>query len=240
MVPELGAMLPALLDALGHVGTGVTVVADRGNGFERWYANAAAAALLGYTVDELRAMPGDRDDRPRAARADRRSCRRAFAPASRSRRRSSSPRCTRTARLVPIELAIGHFRDPRRAGLRHGACATSARTSSPAVAARGRSHRPGRRAVRRLRARDQQPADLGAAQPALAAQAAAVEPARRGPAAGDALPRRHHDRRRADREQRARAADARDPQRDRRRSISRRWCRRRCGSPRRRSSRAPT
>jgi PAS domain S-box-containing protein len=56
MFPELGAMLPALLDVLGHVGTGVTVVADRGNGFERWYSNPPAAALLGYSVEEMLAI----------------------------------------------------------------------------------------------------------------------------------------------------------------------------------------
>lgn len=57
MIPNLGAMLPALLDTLGHVGTGVTVVADRGHGFERIYVNGPAAALLGYTVEELQARP---------------------------------------------------------------------------------------------------------------------------------------------------------------------------------------
>lgn len=49
--------MPALLDALGHVGTGITVVADRGNGFERWYTNAPAASLFGYTVEEVNAIP---------------------------------------------------------------------------------------------------------------------------------------------------------------------------------------
>ena len=53
MIPELDGMLDALLDVLGHLGTGVTVLADRGNGFERLYVNNAAAALLGWTPDEL-------------------------------------------------------------------------------------------------------------------------------------------------------------------------------------------
>lgn len=57
MLPQLEAMLPALLDALGYVGTGVTVIADCGNGLERWYSNPAVAALLGYSVDELQATP---------------------------------------------------------------------------------------------------------------------------------------------------------------------------------------
>jgi len=57
MFANLGAMLPALLDTLGYVGTAVTVIADRGHGFERVYLNAPAAALLGYTVEELVARP---------------------------------------------------------------------------------------------------------------------------------------------------------------------------------------
>jgi PAS domain S-box-containing protein len=56
MRPELEAMLPALLDALGYIGTGVTVLADRGNGIELWYANPPVAALLGYSMDELQAV----------------------------------------------------------------------------------------------------------------------------------------------------------------------------------------
>jgi PAS domain S-box-containing protein len=57
MIANLGAMLPPLLDALGYVGTGVTVVADRSGQFERVYVNGPAAALLGYTVDELQVRP---------------------------------------------------------------------------------------------------------------------------------------------------------------------------------------
>jgi PAS domain S-box-containing protein len=53
---DLSPLMPALLDALGHIGTGVLVAADRGQGLERWYVNKAFAALLGYTVDELMAM----------------------------------------------------------------------------------------------------------------------------------------------------------------------------------------
>jgi PAS domain S-box-containing protein len=54
MARELDEMLPALLDVLANIGLGMTVVADRGNGLERLYANAPVAALLGYTLDELR------------------------------------------------------------------------------------------------------------------------------------------------------------------------------------------
>ena len=57
ILPELGGMLPALVDALGYVGIGVTVIVDRGAGFERWYSNAPAAAMLGYTVEEFQALP---------------------------------------------------------------------------------------------------------------------------------------------------------------------------------------
>jgi PAS domain S-box-containing protein len=56
-IPNLGAMLPALLEVLSYVGTGVMVYADRGEGLERVYVNEAAAAVLGYTLDEVRARP---------------------------------------------------------------------------------------------------------------------------------------------------------------------------------------
>ncbi|HWU87593.1 MAG TPA: PAS domain-containing sensor histidine kinase [Kofleriaceae bacterium] len=54
---ELGPMLPALLDALGYAGTGVIVLAERGQGLERWYANEAAAAFFGYSLEELLELP---------------------------------------------------------------------------------------------------------------------------------------------------------------------------------------
>jgi PAS domain S-box-containing protein len=54
---DLAPLMPALLDALGYAGTGVLVVADRGGEFERWYANEAAAAILGYELAELLALP---------------------------------------------------------------------------------------------------------------------------------------------------------------------------------------
>ena len=57
MILDLGAMLPAFLDALGYVGTGVTVLADRGRGIERVYINGPAAALFGYTVEEIQTRP---------------------------------------------------------------------------------------------------------------------------------------------------------------------------------------
>jgi PAS domain S-box-containing protein len=70
-VEELGPLLPALLDALGYAGTGVLVSADRGQGLERWWANEAAAAILGYSLAELTELPPldaiAPDQRPRLA-----------------------------------------------------------------------------------------------------------------------------------------------------------------------------
>jgi hypothetical protein len=48
--------LPALLDALGYIGTGVLVVCDCGKGLERLYSNEPAAQILGYTHEELQAL----------------------------------------------------------------------------------------------------------------------------------------------------------------------------------------
>jgi PAS domain S-box-containing protein len=53
---ELSPMLPALLDALGYSGIALTVIADRGNGLERWFTNEPMARLLGYTLDEFLAL----------------------------------------------------------------------------------------------------------------------------------------------------------------------------------------
>ncbi|MBL0216120.1 MAG: PAS domain S-box protein [Myxococcales bacterium] len=53
---DLSGLLPALLEALGTSGTAVIVIADNGNQLVRWYANAPAAAILGYTLDELLAL----------------------------------------------------------------------------------------------------------------------------------------------------------------------------------------
>ena len=55
MIPNVGATLPALLDALGHIGIGVNILADRGQGLERIFINGPAAALFGYTVEEIQA-----------------------------------------------------------------------------------------------------------------------------------------------------------------------------------------
>lgn len=57
IVTELEGFLPTLLDALAYSGTGCLVIADRGKGLERLYANEAAAAILGYTLGELMNVP---------------------------------------------------------------------------------------------------------------------------------------------------------------------------------------
>ena len=55
--PDLAPLMPALLDALGYAGTGLLVIADRGAGFERWYANEPAAQVLGYELPEMLELP---------------------------------------------------------------------------------------------------------------------------------------------------------------------------------------
>jgi len=51
---ELAPVMPAMLDALTAAGVGVFVIADRGSTLERHYTNKPAAALLGYTVEEIK------------------------------------------------------------------------------------------------------------------------------------------------------------------------------------------
>jgi PAS domain S-box-containing protein len=57
MTADLDGMLPALLEVLGYLGTGVTVLVDRGAGLECLYINDASAALVGWTPDELLKRP---------------------------------------------------------------------------------------------------------------------------------------------------------------------------------------
>jgi two-component system, NtrC family, sensor kinase len=54
---ELGAFVAPLLECLSNVGIGVVVIADRDGAIQRWYTNEPAAALVGYTVDEIAAIP---------------------------------------------------------------------------------------------------------------------------------------------------------------------------------------
>ncbi len=50
---ELAPLMPALLEALTASGVAVIVIADRDGQLERYYTNKPAAALLGYTVEEV-------------------------------------------------------------------------------------------------------------------------------------------------------------------------------------------
>ena len=54
---ELAALMSPLLDALSTSGTALLIVADRGTELERLYTNRPAAALLGYTLEEITAVP---------------------------------------------------------------------------------------------------------------------------------------------------------------------------------------
>jgi PAS domain S-box-containing protein len=109
MFPELDAMLPALLEVLGHLGVGVTVVADRGNSFERWYVNAPAAALIGYTVEELQAMPAIETIAPeqRPLMTQLSASLRAGQPVPPALEFTA---VHKDGSLVPLELAMSHFR----------------------------------------------------------------------------------------------------------------------------------
>ena len=191
------------------------VLADRGDGLERWYANEARR----------------RDARLHARRELERSRRStSIVPEQRAARAAARRRAFRAGQPVPPALELDRAPQGRQPARRR---------------ARDRARpRPRRRRLRRWSMRDigahQQTqlslleADRIGLVGALAAgfaheinnpltsvllnlrslrkQLAAHARARAG--AGAALPRRHHDRRRADREQRARAADARDAQRD--------------------------
>jgi two-component system sensor kinase FixL len=109
MFPELGEMLPVLFDVLGYVGVGVTVIADRGNGFERWYVNSPAAAVLGYSAEELLAAPAIEAIAPaqRAIMTQFSASLRAGQPVPPALEFTA---VHKDGTLVPIELAIGHFR----------------------------------------------------------------------------------------------------------------------------------
>jgi PAS domain S-box-containing protein len=109
MNTDPAALLPAILDALTHLGVGVTVMADRGNGFERWYANAPGAAAMGFTVEELMALPPLETIAPEQRR---------FLLQLSASFRSGQPvpaaleftAVRKDGTAVPIELALGHFR----------------------------------------------------------------------------------------------------------------------------------
>jgi signal transduction histidine kinase len=50
-------LLASLQAALDGARIGVVVIAERAGALERWYANQASAAMLGYTVDEIWNVP---------------------------------------------------------------------------------------------------------------------------------------------------------------------------------------
>lgn len=54
---DLGPLLPALLDALSSTNIAVILIGERDGMLERWYSNKPAAAMLGYTLDELWEIP---------------------------------------------------------------------------------------------------------------------------------------------------------------------------------------
>ena len=108
---QLGAMLPALLDMLGTSGTAVQVVADRGDGLERIYANRPAAALLGFELEELLLLPPIEMVVPEQ---------RAFVRELSTRFRLGPPVPStlgftglhKDGRYLGLDLAIGHLRIP--------------------------------------------------------------------------------------------------------------------------------
>jgi PAS domain S-box-containing protein len=109
MGPDQAAMLTALLEALGHIGTGITVVADRGNGFERLYSNPAAAALLGYTHEEMQVLPPIEmltpEQRPLVAQLS--AAFRADTPVPPALELNA---LRKDGSILPIELALSYFR----------------------------------------------------------------------------------------------------------------------------------
>ena len=54
---DLGPLLPALLEVFNLVNIAVAVVADRGHGFELWYANEPVAQLYGYDLETYLTIP---------------------------------------------------------------------------------------------------------------------------------------------------------------------------------------
>lgn len=61
VAPELSSQVTgfgaAMIEVLGRAAVAVTVIADRGDGFERWYANVSAATIIGYTLPEMLEVP---------------------------------------------------------------------------------------------------------------------------------------------------------------------------------------
>ena len=186
------APLPALLDALGQASTGVVLLGDPGGPhLERWYANEPAAAIIGYTIDELYAVPVENTLVPEQ---------RQVLAQMIARFRAGQPvppalefdLLHKNGDRIPVEMAVGRIELATSAVVRGRDPRDRAATGGADVAARGRSHRLARRAGGGRRARDQQSTDRGAAQPAVAAAAGHDEHRRAGARARAPLRRHLH------------------------------------------------
>lgn len=118
MISDPGAMLPALLDTLGHLGIGVMVIVDRGKELERRYISPSLAALLGYSLDELQEIPAletfGPEQRPLVTQLLARFRAHQSAPPG-GPRESSMLKFTAARKdgtILSIELALGHVRIP--------------------------------------------------------------------------------------------------------------------------------
>lgn len=110
-VDQLSPLLSALLDVLGNAGVGILVIADRNGVYERWYSNEPAAAVLGYTPDELATISPLDQIVPEQ---------RALVQALSASHRAGQPvplalelrAIHKDGSIVPIELAMGYARLP--------------------------------------------------------------------------------------------------------------------------------
>ena len=86
--PDLGPLVGRCSSSSAPAGHAIVIVGDRGNGIEQWYVNRAAAAMLGYTVEEFCAntlLENDRAGAASAREADRTELPRGPAAARRAR-----------------------------------------------------------------------------------------------------------------------------------------------------------
>jgi PAS domain S-box-containing protein len=108
---DLSPLLPALLDALSYTGTGVVVIGDRGGDIERWYANAPAAALHGYTLEEwLQISPLDTIAPEQRARVQQLSAN--FRAGQAVPPTIELSAVHKDGTLVPVEYAVGAIKIP--------------------------------------------------------------------------------------------------------------------------------
>ena len=209
---DLATLMPALLEALGTGGTAVIVVADNGTELVRWYANKPARRDPRLHPRRGPRAARDPDARPGAAPVDRAAhradprrpgdARRDRVHAAPQGRHATSPIEATLGRqevgdaivyVIVIRSADGHQQQL--------SLLEADRIGLVGALAAGFAHEinnPLTSVLLNLRS--------------LRKQLSAMPEQR--PVAGAAVPRRHHGRRRADREQRPRAPDARHPQRD--------------------------